>query len=342
MRILIAEDDVAARLIIQAVVRALGHACVVATDGEEAWRLFQATDVDVVISDRRMPGLDGVELCRRVRAAPRDTYTYFIFLTVVDDKAAVAGGMAAGADDYLVKPLDADELRTRLAVADRVTTLHRQLARQSAELERLNRALFAQSRADALTGLGSRLKLREDLEAIAARARRYGHGYCVVMCDVDFFKAYNDGHGHLAGDEVLRTVARTLRATCRGGDHAYRYGGEEFLILLPEQSLDGGFAAAERHRRAIEALAIPHPGNPCGGVVTISAGVAALPNTSTAPIDTWLAAADAALYRAKHSGRNRVAVDGDDAPLVPAVPEDGRDDAGAAAPAAPSAEGEGR
>ena len=336
MRILIAEDDVAARLIIQAVVRSLGHECVVATDGEEAWRLFRTADVDAVISDRRMPGLDGVELCRLIRAAPRDSYAYFIFLTVVDDKAAVAGGMAAGADDYLVKPLDADELRMRLAVADRVTTLHRQLARQSAELERLNRALFAQSRTDALTGLGSRLKLREDLEAIAARVRRYGHGYCVVMCDVDFFKAYNDGHGHLAGDEVLRTVAQTVRATCRGGDHAYRYGGEEFLILLPEQSLDGGFTAAERHRLAIEALAIPHPANPCGGVVTISAGVASLATADAAPIDAWLAAADAALYRAKQSGRNRVAVDGDDAPLVPATPEDGRD------AAAPAAEGDGR
>ena len=306
MRILIAEDDTSSRLILEAKLISLGHECVAASDGGEAWQLFQTLDVDVVISDRMMPGMDGIELCRRIRAHDRAAYTYFIFLTVFDEKTQVMSGMDAGADDYLVKPLDTDELKMRLLVAARVTALHRRLFRQSAELGQLNGQLLEQSRTDPLTQLGSRLKLREDLEAIRARADRYGHICCAVMCDVDYFKAYNDSHGHLAGDEVLQAVARTLKGTCRGGDHAYRYGGEEFLILLSEQTLDSGFAAAERHRQAIEALAIPHHTNPIGRVVTISAGVASLSPQEAKSIETWLNEADAALYRAKQLGRNQV------------------------------------
>jgi two-component system cell cycle response regulator len=306
MRILVAEDDAASCLVLEAAVTLLGHDCVLATGGEEAWRLFETIDVDAVISDRMMPGIDGVELCRRIRASNRDTYTYFIFLTVFDEKADVLTGMEAGADDYLVKPLDIDELKLRLLVASRVTSLHRQLSQQSALLERLNRQLFDQSRTDALTQLGSRLKLSEDLENIHSRADRYGHTYCAVMCDVDFFKAYNDSKGHLAGDDVLRAVARTLMNTARSGDQLYRYGGEEFLILLPEQSLDDGMAAAERYREAVEQLAIAHDSSPAGSVVTISAGVALLSPSEGKSVAAWLNEVDAALYRAKQLGRNQV------------------------------------
>jgi two-component system cell cycle response regulator len=306
MRILIAEDHNATRLILEAAVRSLGHDCVSASDGEEAWQLFQNVDVDAVISDRMMPGMDGIELCRRIRAHGR-AYTYFIFLTGFDEKAEVVHGMEAGADDYLIKPLDADELRNRLLVAARVTSIHRELSRQSAELEGLNHQLFEQSRADPLTKLGNRLRLREDLEAVRARIQRYGHTYCAVMCDVDGFKAYNDSNGHLAGDDVLCAVARTLISTSRGGDQAYRYGGEEFLVLLPEQSVDSGLAVAERYREAVEKLAIPHVASPAKRVVTISAGVASFSQLETKSVEAWLNEADAALYRAKELGRNRVA-----------------------------------
>jgi len=309
MRILVAEDDAASRLVLEAAVTSLGHDCVVATNGEEAWRLFSTVDVDAVISDRMMPGMDGVELCRRIRASERDTYPYFIFLTAFDKKADVLSGMEAGADDYLVKPLDINDLKMRLFVASRVTSLHRQLSQQSAQLERLNRQLFDQSRTDPLTQLGSRLKLSEDLENIYARADRYGHSCCAVMCDVDFFKTYNDSKGHLAGDEVLQAVSRALMNTARSGDQLYRYGGEEFLILLPEQDLDAGLAAAERYRQAIEELAIPHDSNPPDNVVTISAGVALLSHSEGKSVGAWLNEADAALYRAKQLGRNRVLAD---------------------------------
>ena len=306
MRILVAEDDTTSRLIVEAAVTSLGHECITATSGEEAWRLFEALDVEVVISDRSMPGMDGIELCRRIRASNKDTYTYFIFLTIFDERPDVVTGMEAGADDYLIKPLDAEELKLRLHVASRVTALHKQLFRQSAELEQLNRKLFDQSRTDALTKLGSRLKLGEDLDAIYARAERYGRTYCAIMCDVDYFKAYNDGEGHPAGDKMLQIVARTLVNTSRTGDQIYRYGGEEFLILLPEQDLKSGSVAAERFRQAIEKMAIPHDGNPGNGIVTISAGVACLLGSENKSMELWLNEADAALYRAKHAGRNRV------------------------------------
>jgi two-component system cell cycle response regulator len=308
MRILVAEDNAGSLLILKAALKSLGHDCVPSHDGEEAWQLFQRDGADVVVSDRKMPGMDGIELCRRIRRHDGAGYTYFIFLTGFDERAEVISGMEAGADDYLIKPLDVDELKLRLLVASRVTSLHRQLSQQSVELERLNRELFEQSRDDALTSLGNRLKLREDLEIIATRAERYGHGFCAVMCDVDFFKAYNDSKGHLAGDEVLRVVARTLTRTCRSDDQLYRFGGEEFLLLLPEQSLEAGLRLAERCRQAIEDMALPHGANPASEVVTISAGVASLTQPVRKSTEVWLQEADAALYRAKQSGRNRVVV----------------------------------
>ena len=306
MRILVAEDDTTARLIIEATVTSLGHECIMATSGEEAWRLFETADVEVVISDRMMPGMDGLELCRRIRASNKEAYTYFIFLTILDERPDVVSGMEAGADDYLVKPLDAVELKLRMLVASRVTALHRRLFHQSEELAQLNHRLFDQSRTDSLTKLGNRLRLSEDLDTIGAQADRYDRRYCAIMCDVDYFKAYNDGEGHLAGDKVLQVVARTLVSTSRAGDQIYRYGGEEFLILLPEQDLTAGVTAANRFRQAIEEMAIPHDGNPSNGVVTISAGVASFRGGEPKSIQAWLNEADTALYRAKQQGRNCV------------------------------------
>jgi diguanylate cyclase (GGDEF)-like protein len=335
MRLLIAEDDAISRVILQKAVQKLGHDCLVAQDGAEAWRVFQDAGVDAVISDWMMPGLDGVELCRRVRASASDTYPYFILLTALGDKEHLLAGLQAGADDYLTKPLDRDELQVRLIAAARVTSLYRQLAEQKREVERLNHRLFEQARRDPLTQLRNRLQLQEDLEALRGLVARYGHRYGVVLCDVDHFKRYNDAYGHLAGDDVLRAVAATITRICRSGDLAYRYGGEEFLLLLPQQALDGAAAVVERLRGAVEALAIPHeakpapdavtmvvdpseriqaapsPAQPAPGVVTISAGVAALAPGGPKSVEDLLREADAALYRAKEAGRNRVAVYGE-------------------------------
>jgi len=309
LRILIAEDDAVSRTILSRAVKKFGHECLAAEDGEKAWEIYRETPgVDAIISDWMMPGMDGLELCRRVRGEEREGYTYFIFLTALGNRDHLLRGLEAGADDYLSKPLDRDELQVRLISARRVSELHRRLAFQNGELEVLNRKLFEQSREDPLTRLGNRLRLREELEALRGRVERYGHNYSAVLCDVDYFKRYNDHYGHLAGDEVLQNVAETIADHCRSGDTAYRYGGEEFLIILPEQSEEEAAAIAGRLRRAVEDLRIPHEakeGPP--PVVTISAGVATLSAGANKSADDLLGEADTALYRAKQSGRNRVA-----------------------------------
>lgn len=308
MRILIVEDDAASLLILQAEIEHLGHECMTADDGLEAWELLQSAAIDVVISDWMMPKLDGIELCRRVRAQPRAQYTYFIFLTSLRHQREIFEGIESGADDYLLKPLDYNELQMRLMVAARITSLHAALAEKSQRLESLNRELSEQGRTDALTQVGNRLRLHEDLEVLAARARRYQQRCCIAMCDIDFFKVYNDIHGHLAGDDVLRAVARTIRDTARSEDGVYRYGGEEFLVMLPEQSLESATLAMERIRKAIESLAIPLDPGPPARTITISAGIAALSSGEGDTLALLIERADSALYEAKKAGRNRVHV----------------------------------
>ncbi|MBA2712292.1 MAG: diguanylate cyclase [Rubrobacteraceae bacterium] len=311
MRVLIAEDDAVSRMILRRSVERLGHECLAAEDGVTALELYRNTpDVDLVISDWMMPGVDGLELCRLVRTDERDRYTYFIILTALGDKGHLLAGLGAGADDYLSKPLDRDELRVRLVSAYRVTELHRRLAAQNEQLGRLNSRLFEESREDALTHLGNRLRLEEDLHVLEARSRRYGHSYAVALCDVDSFKAYNDHYGHLAGDEVLTKVAKAITRHHRSGDTAYRYGGEEFLIVLPEQTLQAATSTADNLRKTVERLGIPHEANVPPGIVTISAGVAALSTRDSRSAEELMEQADAALYRAKKAGRNRVASHG--------------------------------
>jgi diguanylate cyclase (GGDEF)-like protein len=308
VKILIADDSATPRQMLRRELEKLGHECVVAEDGNEAWTLFQSVGADVVISDWMMPGMDGDEFCRRVRSHPSAPYVYFILLTSLEGLKHVVEGMQAGADDYLTKPFDNDELATRLIAAERVASLHRRLATQQAELERLNAGLFEDSRRDPLTGLGNRRRQDEDLATMIARAERYGHALCVALFDIDSFKQYNDTRGHLEGDAILRSIAAALVHQSRGGDSLYRYGGEELLVVFPEQTLETAAIGAERMRKAVEELAISHPANPPDGLVTVSAGVARFEPELKDDVERFLARADAALYEAKESGRNRVVV----------------------------------
>jgi two-component system, cell cycle response regulator len=305
MRILLADDDRASRLIAETAIRSLGHQCETVSDGTEAWDAFRLRPPDVVISDLSMPGLTGLALCREIREYELGGYTYFMLCSGHDAHARILEGMHAGADDYLIKPLNSDDLEAHLISADRVTALHRQLGHQRTELERLNGELTAIGLRDALTGLGNRRALKEDLARLEARVERYGHRYCLALLDVDHFKAYNDTYGHQAGDQVLQVVAARLRDLARTGDALYRYGGEEFLCILPEQSPAEATVAAERMRSGMEGLGVPHAGNGAG-VITLSAGVAMLDADGTRTADEVLKEADEALYRAKRLGRNRV------------------------------------
>jgi two-component system cell cycle response regulator len=290
MHVLIADDDAGTRLLVRSAVERLGHRCTLAEDGSEAWRRYQDELPDVVITDWQMPGMDGTALAQAIRGHSGSSYAYVLVLTGAADEQTARGTMEAGADDLLLKPLDLPQLERKLIAAGRVTALHRRL--------------HDDARHDPLTGLGNRLRLAEDLAALCGRVERYGHAYCVALFDIDDFKGYNAGSGHLSGDGVLRAVAQALHRQVRTGDALYRYGGEEFLVLLPEQTLDTAALAADRLRAAVEALALPHP---AGGVVTVSAGVAGTSAGSCRP-DELFELADQALYRAKDGGRNRVEV----------------------------------
>jgi two-component system chemotaxis response regulator CheY len=215
--------------------------------------------------------------------------------------------MQAGADDYLIKPLDPFDVQTRLIAAERVTALHHQLTDARAEQQRLNRELAEQARTDPLTQLGNRLRLREDLHALHARAQRHAQPYSIAMCDLDHFKIYNDTYGHPQGDTALQQVAAIVAADLRTGDTAYRYGGEEFVILYADEHLPGAVKATERLRNAVEALAIPHRGNNPPGILTISAGIATYTPHTTVDANAIIEQADQALYTAKQHGRNRIA-----------------------------------
>lgn len=309
MKILIAEDDAVSRTVLESAVKRLQHEPRLALDGSAAFEALHTHAPDVVISDWVMPGMDGIELCRRIREADAErgsAYTYFIFMTALGDKQHFLEGMQAGADDYLTKPVDLDELAARLLAAERVTRLHRVLSEKNVELERLSRENHAAARTDPLTKLGNRLRLREDLEALRARVGRYGHRYAAALCDVDDFKKYNDHHGHLAGDDALVKIGQVLTRGVRSGDAVYRYGGEEFLVILPEQSEASATIAMDRIRVSVERLGILHAGKETPGPLTLSVGIAAMSPGDTGSWEAWLKRADDALYEAKEAGRNRV------------------------------------
>jgi diguanylate cyclase (GGDEF)-like protein len=195
------------------------------------------------------------------------------------DREHLLEGMSAGADDYQKKPVELDELEARLVSAARVVALHRRLSARESELRRDSSALFAVSRTDPLTGVGNRLRMEEELAAAYSRAKRYGHHFSLAIVDVDHFKGFNDGFGHLAGDEALKQVASTLRARLRSADSVFRYGGEEFVVVLPEQSLAEAVGVVDRMRRALEDQRIRRPDE--GRVLTVSAGVAELDPRAT-------------------------------------------------------------
>jgi diguanylate cyclase (GGDEF)-like protein len=298
MKVLVADDDPGSLMVARAAVERSGHDCLAAADGDEAWALYREHQPDVVVTDWMMPGMDGLALCRAIRAREQDLYTYVVLLTSQGSRDDVLAGLEAGADDYVTKPLDPFVLHARLLVARRITTLH-------ADLAHYRRVLSRQARTDPLTGLHNRLKLSEDLEQLHLRSRRYAEQYSLAMCDVDNFKSYNDIYGHQAGDLALRAVGAALLGIVRKSDGVYRYGGEEFLLMLPKQSVSGAKALMERALDAVRNLAIVHAGDP-SGQLRLSAGISSFSAGHRVDADTLVGEADAALYAAKAAGRNRV------------------------------------
>jgi two-component system cell cycle response regulator len=238
--------------------------------------------------------MDGVDVCRRVRARETLQPTYIILLTALGDKESIVTGLNAGADDYVGKPYDPDELHARLEVGRRLVELNDELLEAQHALEIL-------ARTDALTGVLNRGAIVEELEVEAERAAREGSPLGLGMLDIDHFKLVNDTHGHAAGDAVLREVVRRVLAVMRPYDTFGRFGGEEFLVLVPGSGERELFAVLERIRKAIGSSPIMVDGHKL--VVTVSLGGATRGRESA---DGLIARADDALYTAKEQGRDRV------------------------------------
>jgi diguanylate cyclase (GGDEF)-like protein len=302
LSIVVVDDDVDGADGMARLLQTMGHHVRVAYGGEEAMQLLARGPADVVISDSRMPGIDGLALCRAIRARD-EPYVYFVLVTGLDEKTHVVEAMRSGVDDYVTKPVDVDIFAARLIGAERVVRLHRALRARQRQLRRDSERNFHAARHDPLTGARNRRALDEDLRAAWTDSRRYGSSCAVAMCDLDHFKAYNDALGHLAGDDALRRVVKTIDSELRTGDSVYRFGGEEFVVLLPHQDLARGTAAMERVRRAVENTHVDSTGE---HLVTLSIGVAQI-DAHDATESAVLRRADEALYRAKVAGRNRVA-----------------------------------
>lgn len=306
MKVLVVGDKAEERDLVIQVVTELGHTAIQAEDGEAGLQDYLQHDIDIVISDFIMPNMNGLELCEAIRRRPKRHYTYVLIASIFSEKHHLMAGFEAGVDDYVSKPLDPDELRVRLISAERVTRVHLELATKNRQLEQAGQELLAQSRRDPLTGVGNRLRFQDDITRMTDAMARYGHRFCLGMCDIDNFKQYNDTYGHLAGDQVLKRVAQTLAGKIRKSDVVYRMGGEEFLVVFSDQDEASAVYAAERLRREVEKLGIEHQRNLPYGKVTLTIGLAPFRAHSPSEVDRDLKQADDLLYKGKSGGRNQV------------------------------------
>ena len=298
--VLIAEDDPISRRVLESCLRKWNYRVTVLENGLDAWSVLQQKDApQMVILDWMMPGLEGTELCRRVRSQQGGRYKYLLLLTAKGRKEDIVAGLEAGADDYLTKPFDVNELRARMRTGQRILELQDALLRVQTEL------LF-QSAHDHLTGLWNHGAITSLLQRETQRSSRTGRPLGLIMADLDHFKLINDSYGHQTGDAVLREVAGRMVVSVRNYDYVGRYGGEEFLIVLTECTTSDLIATAERMRVCVLESPIETEVGPIP--VTVSIGLAARAANAAVQLtgEDLLRVADTALYRAKTNGRNRV------------------------------------
>ncbi len=300
MKILIGDDSLTQRVMLDAIVRKWGFEAVLAEDGQQAWDMLSAPEAPrLVLLDWEMPGLDGLEVCRRVRARQDRDPPYILLLTSRSDTADIVAGLDAGANDYIPKPFENTELHARLRVGQRMLDMQRELIDARAALE-------FQATHDDLTGLLNRGAIMRAMEQAMAQTRDDGLPLQVGLLDIDHFKQINDTHGHPAGDAVLREAAHRIWSTLRSGDLVGRYGGEEFLVLVNGE-LDDAPAFCERLRVAIADR--PFEQGAVALRVTVSGGFVEVDPSLSGSVDEVLAAADRLLYEAKAAGRNRILAD---------------------------------
>jgi len=307
--ILIVDDSRSDALLLSRSLEKAGYGTLTAHSGAEAVQLARDRVPDLILLDMTMPAMDGVATCAELKRDAATESIPIVFVTAHSDGDHVVKAFSAGGSDYVTKPIRIDEILARMSVQLRLREAERGLLERNTQLETLaaqlaemNETLCRQSRMDGLTNLLNRRAFDEAAYVEHDRAQRYGRPYCLLMIDVDYFKAFNDSLGHPAGDRCLQQIADALARACRTTDVVARYGGEEFVVLAPETSSDGGARLAERIRLSVWGLSIRHPGSPAGRC-TVSIGVA---GSQEGDLQQVLLAADSFLYRAKHGGRNLV------------------------------------
>ena len=298
LRLLVVDDDALLRRSLNLQLTRAGYEVHEAEDGQTAWEMILRDGYRFVITDWNMPGVSGPELVRRIRQAETAGYTYIMMLTAHIERLDVVAGLEAGADDYLTKPFDMDELRARVAIGARILALESRLKESLSSVEEL-------AVRDSLTGLFNRRAFDARLTDEVQRAVRYQRPLSLLMIDIDHFKLYNDQHGHPQGDALLRELSTLFLSCVRSTDYVTRYGGEEFAIILPETNSANALAVAgtilDRVCRHPFAFRETQP----GGSLTVSIGVAGHDDHQLDE-EQLLLAADQALYLAKAAGRNRV------------------------------------
>jgi diguanylate cyclase (GGDEF)-like protein len=296
-RILIAEDEPVSRHVLKGLLLKWGYDVTVVTDGAEALRILESEDAPrLAVLDWMMPGVEGIQVCQRIRKRTDRIYTYVLLLTGRSQKADLVQALEFGADDYLTKPFDAQELRARLRVGQRILDLQDDLIAAREELR-------VRATSDSLTGIANRAVVIDAVHREHSRQVREGGSFGILLADLDHFKNINDTYGHLCGDAVLKDAARRMSSCVRPYDTLGRYGGEEFLIVVPSSDETGVMALAERIRKTIESERVATD----SGAVRITVSLGAAVSTAPAIIDSdpLLQLADEALYRAKDRGRNR-------------------------------------
>ncbi|AFZ45337.1 response regulator receiver modulated diguanylate cyclase [Halothece sp. PCC 7418] len=315
-RILVVEDEKTLRLISKRALTREGYTVREAINGEEALELVVESVPDLVLLDAMMPEMDGFTCCAELQKRLGKNCPPVLMVTVLDDEKSVNLAFEVGATEYITKPINWAVLRKRI---DRLLTTrwalqelerrYEQAHQLSLELEKANQKLEYLARVDALTQVANRRTFNERFQEEWNRSRRDSSPISLILCDVDYFKKYNDYYGHQAGDSCLYKIAKILQENCqRASDLVARYGGEEFAIILGGIHLEEATHLAEKIRLHVQESAIPHQANPNGNSVTLSLGVASLIPDENYSKNDLVRQADAALYEAKNAGRDRVVV----------------------------------
>ncbi len=299
MKFLIVEDEAVSRLVLQRILQNQGYEVLVAKDGQEGWEIFQREkkNIYLLVIDWMMPVMNGLELCKKIRKAETSHYVYIIFLSAKGEKKDIVKGLKAGADDYLTKPFDKEEMLSRINVGLRIIKLEQ-------ALKKANQKLYILATLDGLTKILNRRELFNRLKEELSRASRKRTPFYLFMLDIDHFKKVNDRYGHDAGDKVLVEIVNRIKSQLRSYDIVGRYGGEEFLIGISKADKKVVKEIAERLRRCI--CEKPFNIDDKSLTVSISVGLAEVEPSRDVDLEAAIKMADIALYKAKQQGRNRV------------------------------------